>query len=99
MSAPIPLRKNPFPNWKWPLTHKERIAELEPLLSDEHWEHNWVNINAAVEWHKEFPRDTLCEYTLVNFQHGRQVEDLSRLTDGTFWTEVDDPRCILFINN
>jgi hypothetical protein len=91
MKAPIPLRRNPFPDWKWPLTRKERIAELEPLLRNEHWEQNFANIKAAIEWHGRFDGDTFCDATLISFQHGRKLESLEELTSGAQWVEVGDP--------
>jgi len=93
----MPLRANPFPNeWKWPLTHRERIEELEGVLRDESWEPNFENIKAAIEYHKGFDLDTICDRDDVFFQHGRRLESLHEMTIGACWAEVGNSETYFF---
>ena len=92
--APMPHRQ-PFPDWKWPLTHNERIAELEEILRDDHHEPSWENIRAAIEFHRKFDGEALCDaHPQVRFQNGQQLKDgeWPTLQSGqwqlNYWVEV-----------
>jgi len=56
-------RKAPGPpevNWKWPVTHSERIVELQELLTTDYWKRNHENIRAAIEYHRGLPGGEFC---------------------------------------
>ena len=80
-----------LPEQKWPLTHRESIEELERLLNVEHeifQAFNRENIVGAIEFHRSFDLDDLCEARLVTFVKGKVVEDTEDPPMGPAWTEV-----------
>ena len=94
--------RQPFPDWKWPLTHNERIAELEEILRDDHHEPSWENIRAAIEFHRKFDGEAICDaHPQVRFQNGQQLKDgeWPTLQSGQwqlkYWVEVI-PRAPIF---
>ena len=56
------------------LTHEQRIKELEDVLRDERWGHEFDDIKASIEYHKEFDGNVMYESTFVRFQNGRRLE-------------------------
>jgi hypothetical protein len=74
-------------NWEWPLTHSERIAELQEALKDESFLLHKDNIQAAIAYHKELDPNALCDPKFVHFQNGQEVEepDSGCLS---YWAEV-----------
>ncbi len=96
--------RQPFPDWKWPLTHNERVAELEEILRDDHHEPSWENIRAAIEFHRKFDGEALCDaHPQVRFQNGQQLKDgeWPTLQSGQwqlkYWVEVIPRAPILFL--
>jgi hypothetical protein len=74
--------------WKWPLTHAERILELERFVMTAHVDQR-ENIEAAIEYHRGFPASGLCSPVPVYFINGERVElnELKEWNAGT-WFEV-----------
>jgi hypothetical protein len=74
---------------KWPVTHGERLAELNQLSS--HYEKTLQkdNIVAAKNWHAQFPPDEVVPNQVVWFQDGQKV-DGSEIPEGEgmVWCEV-----------
>jgi hypothetical protein len=79
--------KQPELQWKWPLTHSERIVELQELLTMEYWRSNHENIRAAIEYHRGFPSGELCSKEWVSFCDG----EMSDKCLPPFWAEVKYP--------
>lgn len=73
-------------HWKWPLTHSERIIELEDLLTRDYFKKNHENIRAAIDYHREFPADQLSSDELVDFMDGKKVDFAACYPP--FWSEV-----------
>ena len=71
--AKAPKRPETRP-WKWPLTHSERVVELEELLTMDYYKPNHENIRAAIEYHRGFPSNELCSAEFVNFCDGERSE-------------------------
>ncbi|KAK2797709.1 hypothetical protein FQN51_008288 [Onygenales sp. PD_10] len=79
------------PRFKWPLTHAERIAELEEILANDDiptlYYKDSKNIKAAIEYHKGFKdQNELCEPSLLKFSDGKI--DLENFSDPHAWYEV-----------
>lgn len=81
--------------WKWPLTHEERIKELEAVLLDERWERQVNDIKAAIEYHKEFDGNALCESDMINFHNGRRLEEGEYPPGQPGWVEVSTLEYVL----
>jgi hypothetical protein len=81
---PLPLPKL---EWKWPLTHTERIEQLTSLLTMEQLEPTHNNIRAAIDYHRGFPADELCSTEEVNFSDGKRIDSLDEIK-GSWWMEV-----------
>src|SRR6202000_2155729 len=64
----------PVTNWKWPVSHVERIQELEILLQEAFFEKQYANIRAAFEWHRTMPPDEQCSKESTYFRQGRKVD-------------------------
>jgi hypothetical protein len=75
--------------WKWPLTHAERIVELQELLTTRYWALQYPNIQGAIDYHRGFPADELCSRERTCFTDGKLVprEDIKF----PFWMEVQPP--------
>jgi hypothetical protein len=75
--------------WKWPLTHAERIVELQELLTTRYWTLQYPNIQGAIDYHSGFPADELCSRERTHFTDGKLVprEDIKF----PFWMEVKPP--------
>jgi hypothetical protein len=58
---------------KRPLTHAERILELERFVMTARVDQR-ENIEAAIECHRGFPASDLCSPVLVYFINGERVE-------------------------
>ena len=71
---------------KWPLTHGERVVELQNVLQDPQKAIFHENIRAAIKYHPGFGQQELCSEQLIYFQNGRQVSEDER--DGICWMEV-----------
>jgi hypothetical protein len=80
-------------HWKWPLTHSERIIELQELLTFEYWRPNHENIRAAIEYHRGFPGGELCSNEEVYFCDGKRSDTFWP----PFWTEVKYSSCMSYI--
>ncbi|KAN0067981.1 hypothetical protein V8E54_013909 [Elaphomyces granulatus] len=93
---PKPLR--PLPESHWPLTHAERIRELESLLNDERFSSTVRNIRAAIRHHRSFDQNALCGDGPVYFQNGRVLErnEIVILPYEPFWMEgiLRQPLCL-----
>jgi hypothetical protein len=80
---------------KWPVTHGERLAELNELSV--HYEKTLQkdNIVAAKNWHAQFPPDKIVPNQVVWFLGGQKVEG-SEIPqgEGMVWVEVGDVRLI-----
>ncbi|KAK2739243.1 hypothetical protein FQN55_009523 [Onygenales sp. PD_40] len=79
------------PRFNWPLTHAERIAELEEILANDDiptlYYKDSKNIKAAIEYHKGFKdQNELCEPSLLKFSDGKI--DLENFSDPHAWYEV-----------
>lgn len=74
------------PSIKWPLTHKERIDELQGYLEDASQFRYHLDISAAIDFHRAFNGDDLCTLEPVYFHQGRQVDANER--SGLCWMEV-----------
>ncbi|KAJ9251186.1 hypothetical protein DTO207G8_5537 [Paecilomyces variotii] len=73
---------------KWPLTHAERIKELEELSKDYEKTAQKENIRAARLYHAQFPPDEVVPEKLIFFQDGKQVEETEIKVDGgVVWDE------------
>jgi len=99
--TPKPSRR-PFSHWKWPLTHKERIEELEAILKDDRLDICFPDVKAAIRYHQEFDENTECDHTLVYFQDGRQLESREFLNPKgqSSWVEVRiRPSSVVFSTN
>jgi hypothetical protein len=70
-------KRGPSPelNWKWPLTHSERIMELQELLTMDYYKRNHENIQAAIEYHRGFPAGEFCSDNRVYFMDGRKLDE------------------------
>ena len=84
----------PLPAWKWPLTHQERICELEAYIQDNEntpFKIRIENVKAAIEYHKTFPKDEYCSVAFTYFQSGeiRQKKDLT-VAEEPHWREVSN---------
>lgn len=65
----------PRPNWKWPISHADRIKELMVAKQEPHNAPHRENIEAAIQYHMAFSeQEQLCSSELVWFQGGRQVD-------------------------
>ncbi|RLL97381.1 hypothetical protein CFD26_106848 [Aspergillus turcosus] len=73
---------------RWPVTHRQRIAELKFLATFYNKEGQEENISAAINWHSRFPPDELAGYESACFQGGviKDEAELS-LEDGRLWYE------------
>ncbi|KAF7130908.1 hypothetical protein CNMCM5793_003778 [Aspergillus hiratsukae] len=71
---------------KWPVTHRQRIAELDFLATYYDTVGQAENIKAAKAWHATFPLDNLIGYETAYFHKGKKVErstiNLQRLQCG-----------------
>jgi hypothetical protein len=74
--------------WKWPLTHSERITELEDYIRDDTHQIHTANVHAAINYHKTFPPNDICSTAEVKFQKGLLVEKLD--LSGPAWFEVSN---------
>ena len=61
---------------KWPLTHEERIAELERYYHDPRLHSQQVNILAAINYHRQYPSTSLCSRKATTFSGGRVIPHL-----------------------
>lgn len=81
----------PFPAFipKWPLTHSERIEELDRYLPFYQNSPQRHNIIALKEWHAQYPGDEIVSNETVWFERGKKVEP-SEIVAGAFevWEEV-----------
>jgi len=77
----------PLPECHWPITHAERIQDLESMLNDKRYSSTADSIRAALEYNKLFNQNALCEDEPVYFQNGRRLEKDEKLTDEPFWME------------
>ena len=73
--------------FKWPLTHGERVVELQNALQDPRLFRFHENIRAAIEYHQRFNQQELCSPQSMYFQNGRQVPEDKR-GDAICWLEV-----------
>jgi hypothetical protein len=64
----------PVLNWKWPVSHVERIQELELLLQEPSFEKQHANIRTAIEWHRTMPPDEHCSREYTYFCGGSKVD-------------------------
>jgi hypothetical protein len=64
-----PRHPLPWPvlKWKWPLTHPERISELEVLLNVRDFETQYENIRAAIARRCSFPVNETCSSDVTYF--------------------------------
>lgn len=76
---PTPLL--PLPECHWPLSHADRVRELELLPS------RTPNISAAIEYHKTFDQKAFCSNERIYFQEGRRKME-EELNYEPFWVEV-----------
>ncbi|KAK2805254.1 hypothetical protein FQN50_006279 [Emmonsiellopsis sp. PD_5] len=87
----FPARLTPPLKSKWPLTHAERIAELEEILEKDLPTLDYKddkNIKAAIEYHKGFKdQNELCEPTLLQFSDGKI--DMEDSDDPHAWYEIN----------
>lgn len=73
----------------WPLTHGERIEELKFLMTFYKETGQESNVKAAIDWHAEFPQDTLVGDESAYFQNGVIVKESERdLQAAPCWYEV-----------
>jgi len=75
---PTPLL--PLPECHWPLSHADRVRELELLPS------RTPNISAAIEYHKTFDQKAFCSNERIYFQEGRRKME-EELNYEPFWVE------------
>ena len=80
----------PEVNWKWPVTHSERIVELQELLTMDYWKKNHENIRAAIENHRGLPGGEFCSNDEVCFMGGRKLDEEEH-AHPPFWVEVEHP--------
>lgn len=82
---------------KWPLTHAERIKELEELSKHYEKTAQKENIRAARLYHAQFPPDEVVPEKLIFFQDGKQVEETEIKVDGgVVWDEVSEGYCVFW---
>lgn len=74
------------PSVKWPLTHKERIDELQAYLEDPSQFRYYRDISAAIDFRRTFNGNDLCSLDPVYFHEGRQVD--ANECSGLCWMEV-----------
>lgn len=79
----------PIAELKWPLTHRERIYELDLMCKEFEGTPQVENIHAAKAWHSQFPLDEYVPDKMVSFQKGKKIEE-SELKAGLVWSEVND---------
>jgi hypothetical protein len=77
-------------NWKWPVTHSERIVELQELLTMDYYEKNHKNIQAAIEYHRGLSGGEFCSDGRVYFMDGRKLDDEEDPL-APYWVEVEYP--------
>ena len=77
-------------DWKWPVTHSERIVELQELLTMDYWKRNHENIRAAIEYHRGLPGGEFCSNNRVYFMDGRKLDEEEDALP-PFWIEVEYP--------
>lgn len=75
---------------KWPITHRERIQELEDYFPDPRFTYLAHNIRAAIEWHRSFDLDAYCSREKVWFVKGKLFDGEPTWDDdgGDSWVEV-----------
>lgn len=74
---------------KWPLTHAERITELDELSRYYDKTHHKDNIRAAKEYHARFPPTDLVPAQTIWFRDGKQATKAEiNLKGGVIWSEV-----------
>ncbi|KAN0075061.1 hypothetical protein V8E54_007672 [Elaphomyces granulatus] len=72
--GPYPVRKIQLQ--KRPITHSQRIEELRKFREDRWLKRFAIDIDAAIDWHAQFPPKALCSRKIVNFQDGKKVDKL-----------------------
>lgn len=82
-----PPSDNKATEFKWPLTHGERVVELQDALQDPRFFRFHENIRAAIEYHQRFNQQELCSPQLIYFQNGRIVPENER-GGAVCWMEV-----------
>ncbi|KAJ9272035.1 hypothetical protein DTO212C5_1798 [Paecilomyces variotii] len=82
---------------KWPLTHAERITELDELSRYYDKTHHKDNIRAAKEYHARFPPTDLVPAQTIWFRDGKQATKAEiNLKGGVIWSEHWDLRLELW---
>ncbi|KAF7173161.1 hypothetical protein CNMCM5623_005380 [Aspergillus felis] len=77
---------------KWPVTHRQRIAELDFLASYYDTVGQADNIKAAKDWHASFPLDDEVGYETVYFHRGEIVDRFEiNSEEGPAWIEAPPP--------
>lgn len=82
--GPYPVRKIELQ--KRPITHSQRIEELRKFREDRWLKRFAIDIDAAIDWHAQFPPNALCSRKIVNFQDGKKVDKLDN--SKPVWSEV-----------
>jgi hypothetical protein len=93
MPAPIRsdrIKRRPHLGGNWPLTHEERIKELEAILLDELWQVQLDDIKAAINYHKELDGKAICKWGSVSFYNGRRPEGGEYPPGQPTWIEVSN---------
>ncbi|GIJ83610.1 hypothetical protein Asppvi_002435 [Aspergillus pseudoviridinutans] len=76
---------------KWPVTHRQRIAELDFLASYYDTVGQADNIKAAKDWHASFPLDDEVGYETAYFHRGKKVGSFEiNSQEGPAWIENAD---------
>lgn len=80
------MKLKELPPPKWPVTHSERIHELEDHLPDPSLYLSQENILGAIRYHQSFDPNEWCSREPVYFQNGKQNE--AKEWCGLTWMEV-----------
>jgi hypothetical protein len=72
----------------WPVTHRQRIAELKFLATFYNKRGQEQNLQAAINWHSEFPPDEFCGYESACFQGGVIKDEAELNLEDEDWYEV-----------
>ncbi|GFF75578.1 hypothetical protein IFM47457_03932 [Aspergillus lentulus] len=67
---------------RWPITHGQRIAELKFLATFYGKRGQEENLQAAINWHSEFPQDALVGNESRYFQDGAVIDEFDIKSEG-----------------
>ena len=83
------MKKPPFRLPKWPLSHSERISELEEQLPFYANTNQAKNIIAAIKYHSQYSGEDMVSSEIITFVDGKRIDEANLdANEGTTWFEV-----------